>query len=538
MYFCDDHGSAYDDGTDTVRSYRGHGEGEVESRVEGDPEQLPSSPPQSPAINGEVAAAAARTSPPVLQQPQPLHLDLSAAAATAKEVADSDRGDSTSLDDPASSGAESSSGGGGVWRVSERRQRDHQQQQLPPPPSKPPPLPINGLHRAAAAGDGSGGGTAYILQAAAAAAAAATAGCGFQEVREISLGRHNDEPYGMKVEAIGEAFFITHVVRNSVAACAGLKIGDEIVRINERRLEGLRTREVLQAIRLSELCVKLAYKPRAVVARIREIRLQKDNGVLGLRLQKKPDGLYIDFVKRGTSAHEAGLKDGDQVLKINSHIVTDWSMEGAMALLKSLSDTEPIALLVRETLPVANLAGTGPTPLTLPLPSHNKHRNQQAQTLQRQSDEAKSQNSRHHQQGEAPVDGAEPDEPTSSAAPAAANAVPTEKEENRRPKVPDSNPCASTDDLEITRLRVPPEAAGEAEAAAAAAGGPSTSGGNFSASNFFKSFHAPNRLTAFLKSSRFSRQQSQPQSKQQQSDAKANTSLPAVEASISAEKGT
>uniref|UniRef100_A0A1I8IPD5 PDZ domain-containing protein n=1 Tax=Macrostomum lignano TaxID=282301 RepID=A0A1I8IPD5_9PLAT len=259
----------------------------------------------------------------------------------------------------------------------------------------------------------------------------------------------------------------------------------------------------------------------------RRFDCRRTNGVLGLRLQKKPDGLYIDFVKRGTSAHEAGLKDGDQVLKINSHIVTDWSMEGAMALLKSLSDTEPIALLVRETLPVANLAGTGPTPLTLPLPSHNKHRNQQAQTLQRQSDEAKSQNSRHHQQGEAPVDGAEPDEPTSSAAPAAANAVPTEKEENRRPKVPDSNPCASTDDLEITRLRVPPEAAGEAEAAAAAAGGPSTSGGNFSASNFFKSFHAPNRLTAFLKSSRFSRQQSQPQSKQQQSDAKANTSLPA-----------
>uniref|UniRef100_A0A1I8J6V1 PDZ domain-containing protein n=1 Tax=Macrostomum lignano TaxID=282301 RepID=A0A1I8J6V1_9PLAT len=147
-----------------------------------------------------------------------------------------------------------------------------------------------------------------------------------------------------------QSFFITHVVAGSVAAYAGLKSGDEIVAINGRQLEGMSTRDVLQIIRRCEVSVRLAYRPRAVVARIREVRLMKDNGVVGVRLQKKPDGLYIEFVKLGTPAHAAGLKEGDQVLKVNGHFVTEWSMEGAMALLKSL--TEQLVLLVRETLPL------------------------------------------------------------------------------------------------------------------------------------------------------------------------------------------
>uniref|UniRef100_A0A1I8JP75 TPX2_importin domain-containing protein n=1 Tax=Macrostomum lignano TaxID=282301 RepID=A0A1I8JP75_9PLAT len=253
----------------------------------------------------------------------------------------------------------------------------------------------------------------------------------------------------------------------------------------------------------------------AVVARIREIRLQKDNGVLGLRLQKKPDPTRPAERRRSgvenQQPHRHGLVNGGRHGAAEVAQRHGANRSGLSARLSQLQTWR------------------GRTDATdLPLPSHNKHRNQQAQTLQRQSDEAKSQNSRRtiskakHRSMVVPSRTSQP----GSAAPAAANAVPTEKEENRRPKVPDSNPCASTTILEITRLRVPPEAAGEAKRQQ-----------QLLVVQALPSFHAPNRLTAFLKSSRFSRQQSQPQSKQQQSDAKANTSLPAVEASISAEKG-
>ncbi|PAA73413.1 hypothetical protein BOX15_Mlig003436g1 [Macrostomum lignano] len=516
MYFCEDHGSASeddDDGRCTVLHFAGATTAAPAAAAEAEVADAakPSMSTLAPLSLFQEAEATRSYSAPSSPRPSPAS-SSAAAAATAAAAA-------------AASGAAGAAPGSALNRrqrnaslcsqqpqraelLPEHQQVQHKSQQLqhrpgrtpssassaspPPPPypeqqlaNSPGMLPSTSNSAAAAPFVTVNGGVhdGFLLPQATAA---------FQEVREISLGRHNEEPYGMKVESIGEAFYITHVVRNSVAACAGLKIGDEIVRINDRRLEGLKTREVLQIIRQSDVCVKLAFKPRAVVARIREVRLKKDNGVLGLRLQKKPDGLYIDFVKAGTVAHGAGLKDGDQVLKINSHIVTDWSMEGAMALLKSLSESEPLLLLIRETLPLAHVAAARGNSHQTVVPDGSGLPKQlllqQSQLLRRQGYAAVE---THHQNGVGTGDGGcGPSDRTASCSrlgdtgdSAGSSAV------IRRAL--GTNPCASTDDLEITQL--PAEMDNQRGAASG------------SASSFLKS----SRLTSFLKSARFSRHSQQ-----------------------------
>ncbi|XP_064547256.1 putative uncharacterized protein DDB_G0277255 isoform X2 [Drosophila montana] len=186
---------------------------------------------------------------------------------------------------------------------------------------------------------------------------------------------------GGKEHGIG--FFVSHVDNGGEAQLKGLRIGDQILRINGYRLEDAVHKEFIQLVasqdrvtlkvrgvgmlpvkdqpdeRLSWSVVKLpsvsgtpsessfkASTERRTASRDINVVLHvAPRTKLGLGICKGPEwkpGIFVQFTKERSVAREAGLRPGDQILSVNSIDFSDVLFSEAVAVMKGSSKLDMV----------------------------------------------------------------------------------------------------------------------------------------------------------------------------------------------------
>ncbi|XP_058058194.1 uncharacterized protein LOC131209202 [Anopheles bellator] len=179
----------------------------------------------------------------------------------------------------------------------------------------------------------------------------------------------------------GTGFFVSAIERDSEADRQGLKVGDQIVRVNGYQVEDAVHRELASFIANQERLIMkvralgiLPIKERSVdpltwhlVSSARDtedtLLLLEDGPCCGRDLKvilsvaprtklgcgicKGPDwkpGIFVQFTKEGGVAREAGLRPGDQILSCNGHSFAEASFSEAVSVMKS---SHVLELIVR-----------------------------------------------------------------------------------------------------------------------------------------------------------------------------------------------
>eukprot|EP00127_Corallochytrium_limacisporum_P005410 Clim_evm22s204 gene=Clim_evmTU22s204 len=133
-----------------------------------------------------------------------------------------------------------------------------------------------------------------------------------QGVRELRLCKGQDNKIGVALKAIDKGVFVSTVVADTPAAVAGLRFGDQLLRVGEEDVAGYS----------SSKCMKLLKKmpPGGFKVYVRDrpfertITLNKDkSGHLGILLS----GGKVKAIGKDTSAARNGMIINTQVLEIN-----------------------------------------------------------------------------------------------------------------------------------------------------------------------------------------------------------------------------
>ncbi|XP_028133149.1 harmonin [Diabrotica virgifera virgifera] len=178
----------------------------------------------------------------------------------------------------------------------------------------------------------------------------------------------------------GTGFFVSHVENGSEAHAQGLKVGDQIIRINGFTIEDAIHKEVLQLISNH---THLTLKVRSVgmipvkdkktdilswqiitdtnscssrsspqfIEKNRDVRIQimvAPRSKLGCGICKGPEwkpGIFVQFTKEGGIAREAGLRPGDQIVQCNNVDFSDIPFNEAVNLMKT---SRQLDLLIRK----------------------------------------------------------------------------------------------------------------------------------------------------------------------------------------------
>ncbi|XP_035772891.1 uncharacterized protein LOC118456341 [Anopheles albimanus] len=177
----------------------------------------------------------------------------------------------------------------------------------------------------------------------------------------------------------GTGFFVSAIERDSEADRQGLKVGDQIIRVNGYQVDDAVHRELAQFIANQERLIMkvrglgiLPIKERAVdpltwhvvslPCDTKDTLLLEDpccgrdmkvilsvapRTKLGCGICKGPDwkpGIFVQFTKEGGVAREAGLRPGDQILSCNGHSFAEASFSEAVGVMKS---SHVLELIVR-----------------------------------------------------------------------------------------------------------------------------------------------------------------------------------------------
>ncbi|CAI2737678.1 unnamed protein product [Dicrocoelium dendriticum] len=190
-----------------------------------------------------------------------------------------------------------------------------------------------------------------------------------REMREVTLTRKEPgQKFGIRIDNFGHGVYLTTVLRGSPAALAGLKVGDELIRLNGLPVSHLSATTVMILIRSSPSCLRITFKPRVLLARVREVSVQKSDGRIGIRIKQRSESLFVDVVLPKSPASFAGMKEGDELLMINNRNMRDWDQDTASQYLRDLPDGENVLFRVRDVLPsVCRHLLTGPAPKNTPL---------------------------------------------------------------------------------------------------------------------------------------------------------------------------
>ncbi|KAH8409077.1 hypothetical protein KR009_006297 [Drosophila setifemur] len=180
----------------------------------------------------------------------------------------------------------------------------------------------------------------------------------------------------------GTGFFVSHVEQGGEAQLKGLRIGDQILRINGFRLDDAVHKEFIQLVasqdrvtlkvrgvgmlpvrdqaeeRLSWNVVKLpsvsgtpsesSFKGGERRSASRDISVVlhvAPRTKLGLGICKGPEwkpGIFVQFTKERSVAREAGLRPGDQILSVNSIDFSDVLFSEAVAVMKGSSKLDMV----------------------------------------------------------------------------------------------------------------------------------------------------------------------------------------------------
>lgn len=135
-------------------------------------------------------------------------------------------------------------------------------------------------------------------------------------IRELIMCKGADKKVGLRVQAINKGIFVCVVVKNSPAAMAGLRFGDQILQINGTLVAGFSVDDVHKLLKKSDnnnISVVVRDRPFE-----RAITLHKDSsGCFGFQFN---NGTITAIVKDSSAARN-GLIIDQQLLEINGQNV-------------------------------------------------------------------------------------------------------------------------------------------------------------------------------------------------------------------------
>uniref|UniRef100_A0A182MLA7 PDZ domain-containing protein n=1 Tax=Anopheles culicifacies TaxID=139723 RepID=A0A182MLA7_9DIPT len=135
-------------------------------------------------------------------------------------------------------------------------------------------------------------------------------------IRELVMCKGADKKVGLRVQAINKGIFVCVVVKNSPAALAGLRFGDQILQINGTLVAGFSVDDVHKLLKKSDnnnISVVVRDRPFE-----RAITLHKDSsGSFGFQFN---NGTITAIVKDSSAARNGLLVD-QQLLEVNGQNV-------------------------------------------------------------------------------------------------------------------------------------------------------------------------------------------------------------------------
>lgn len=135
-------------------------------------------------------------------------------------------------------------------------------------------------------------------------------------IRELILCKGSDKKVGLRAQAINKGVFVCLVVKNSPAAMAGLRFGDQILQVNGTLVAGYSVDDVHKLLKKSDKNnISLVVRDRPFE---RAITLHKDSaGSVGFQFN---DGEITAIVKDSSAARN-GLLIDHQILEVNGQNV-------------------------------------------------------------------------------------------------------------------------------------------------------------------------------------------------------------------------
>ncbi|XP_058447125.1 syntenin-1-like [Malaya genurostris] len=135
-------------------------------------------------------------------------------------------------------------------------------------------------------------------------------------IRELVLCKGSDKKVGLRAQSINNGVFVALVVKNSPAAMAGLRFGDQILQINGTLVAGFSVDDVHKLLKKSDKNnISLVVRDRPFE---RAVTLHKDSaGHLGFQFNNGK----ITSIVQGSSAARNGLLIDHQILEINGQNV-------------------------------------------------------------------------------------------------------------------------------------------------------------------------------------------------------------------------
>ncbi|XP_077299369.1 syntenin-1-like [Arctopsyche grandis] len=161
-----------------------------------------------------------------------------------------------------------------------------------------------------------------------------------QGVRQVQLCKDAEGKVGLRLRAVNNGMFICLVMKNTPAALAGLRFGDQILEINNTPLAG---KSMDEAHKILKKCPN-----NGIIMSIRDrpfertLTLHKDSaGSVGFRFK---DGKIIDLVQDSSAARN-GLLIDHQLVEINGQNVVGMKDKEIVKVIESSDSVVTLTIL-------------------------------------------------------------------------------------------------------------------------------------------------------------------------------------------------
>lgn len=159
-------------------------------------------------------------------------------------------------------------------------------------------------------------------------------------IREVTLCKDSDGKVGMRVKAINKGVFVCLVKKNSPAAMAGLRFGDQVLQVNGVTVAGFSMEKVHDHLKKSPANgIQLAVRDRPFE---RTVTLHKDSsGHIGFQFR---DGEITALVKDSSAARN-GLLTEHNLLEVNGQNVVGVKDKEITALINECGQVVTVTVM-------------------------------------------------------------------------------------------------------------------------------------------------------------------------------------------------
>nr|AEE65455.1 syntenin [Penaeus monodon] len=159
-------------------------------------------------------------------------------------------------------------------------------------------------------------------------------------IRETTLCKDSEGKVGMRVKAINKGVFVCLVKKNSPAALAGLRFGDQILQINSENVAGYSMEKVHDMLKKSPTNgISLAIRDRPFE---RTVTLHKDStGHIGFQFR---DGEITALVKDSSAARN-GLLTDHHLLEVNGQNVVGLKDKEVSAIINECGQVVTVTIM-------------------------------------------------------------------------------------------------------------------------------------------------------------------------------------------------